>query len=165
MFFFCSTCPQPRVNLPDDWNENPNHPDNWKYTRGFVADGNFTAAHQKQARPEDDVWLKDGDSFMTRRGPYLSHLRDAIEDNDVSLFINRELTRGMTDFSQKLVMSTMLSTTKMYSIEVLMLQVLGPLLAFDMATFVRVRLWIFKRGKGVGIVFLLIWLIYKRIGK
>jgi len=40
---------QPGVNLPDNWNENPNHPDNWKYTRGFVADGNFTAVHQKQA--------------------------------------------------------------------------------------------------------------------
>jgi len=88
MAFFCPTCPQPGVNLPDNWNENPNHPDNWKYTRGFIADGNFTAAHQKQAWPEDDVWLKDGDIFMTQRGPYLSHLQDAIEDNDVSLFIH-----------------------------------------------------------------------------
>ena len=87
MGFFCATCPQPGVNLPDDWNKDPNHPDNWKYTRGFVADGNFTAAHQKQAQPEDDVWLKDGDSFMTQRGPYLSHLWDAIEDYDVSLFV------------------------------------------------------------------------------
>ncbi|KIJ90652.1 hypothetical protein K443DRAFT_126450 [Laccaria amethystina LaAM-08-1] len=83
MVFFCPTCPQPGVNLPDDWNENPDQSDNWKCTRGFVADGNFTAAHQKQARPEDDVWLKDGDSFMTRRGPYLSHLWDAIEVNDI----------------------------------------------------------------------------------
>jgi hypothetical protein len=86
MGFFCPTCPQPGVNLPDDWNKNPNDPDNWKYTRGFVADGNFTAAHQKQARPEDDVWLKDGHGFMTQRGPYLSHLREAIEDNDVSSY-------------------------------------------------------------------------------
>jgi len=68
MAFFCPSCPHPRVNLPDNWNENPNHPDNWKYTRGFVANSNFTAAHQKQAQPKDDVWLKDGDSFMTQRG-------------------------------------------------------------------------------------------------
>ncbi|EDR06098.1 uncharacterized protein LACBIDRAFT_302274 [Laccaria bicolor S238N-H82] len=49
MVFFCRTCPLPGVNLPDDWNENPQDPENWKYTQGFVADGNFTAAHQKQA--------------------------------------------------------------------------------------------------------------------
>jgi len=53
-------------------------------------------------------------------------------------------------------MSMMLSTTKMYSIEVSMPQELAPLLAFGMGTFVRVRLWIFKREKGVGIIF---WLI------
>jgi len=156
MAFFCPTCPQPGVNLPDNWNENPNHPDNWKYTRGFVADGNFTAAHQKQARPEDDVWLKDGDSFMTRRGPYLSHLQDAIEDNDVSFIYSSWHIQGLNNFSRKLVMSMMLSTTKMYSIEVSMPQELAPLLAFGMGTFVWVQLWIFKREKGVGIIF---WLI------
>ena len=62
MVFFCPTCPQPVVNLPDNWNDNPQDPDNWKYTRGFVANGNFTAAHQKQLRPEDDVWLKHGET-------------------------------------------------------------------------------------------------------
>ena len=122
MVFFCPTCPQPGVNLPDNWNDNPQDPDNWKYTRGFVADGNFTAAHQKQLRPEDDVWLKHGESFMTQRGPYLNHLRDAIEDNDVSLLIHGETIQGLNDFSRGHAMSTMLSTTKIYSTEVLMLQ-------------------------------------------
>ena len=53
-------------------------------------------------------------------------------------------------------MSTTLSTTKIYSTEVLMLQELGPLLAYDMATFVQDQLWIFKREKGRENVF---WLI------
>jgi hypothetical protein len=137
MGFFCPTCPQPGVNLPDDWNENPNDPDNWKYTRGFVADGNFTAAHQKQAQPKDDVWLKNGDSFMTQRGPYLSHLRDAIEDNDVSFYPS---SRPMSEsFSRGHVMSTMPSTTRMYFTEVLTRLELEPLLAFDMAPFVQAR--------------------------
>ena len=48
-----------------------------------MADGNFTAAHQKQPRPEDDVWLKDGESYMTQRRPYLNHIKEAIEDHDV----------------------------------------------------------------------------------
>ena len=138
MVFFCPTCPQPRVNLPDDWNTNPHDPENWKYTQGFVADGNFTAAHQKQARPEDDVWLKYGHGFMARRAPYLSHLWDAIEDNDVCLILFL-LTRYLNNFSRGHVMSTMLSTTKMYSTEVLMLQELVQLCAFDTATFVWVR--------------------------
>ena len=93
---------------------------------------------------------------MTQRGPYLNHLRDAIEDNDVSLLIHGESILGLNDFSRGHAMSTTLSTTKIYSTEVLMLQELGPLLAYDMATFVRDRSWIFKREKGKEIVFRLI---------
>ena len=93
---------------------------------------------------------------MTQRGPYLNHLWDAIEDNDVSLFIHGETIRGLNAFSRGHTMSTTLSTTKIYSIKVLMPQELRPLLAYDRATFVRDRSWIFKREKGREIVFQLI---------
>jgi hypothetical protein len=54
------------------------------YTRGFVMDGNFTAVHQKQKRPEDDVWLVDGEGFMVGRHPYVEHLKTAKVYKEVS---------------------------------------------------------------------------------
>ena len=58
--------------------------------------------------------------------------------NDVCLILFL-LTQYLNNFSQRHVMSMMLSTTKLYSTEVLMLQELVRLHAFDMATFVQVR--------------------------
>ncbi|KAF8952574.1 hypothetical protein BDZ97DRAFT_1768347, partial [Flammula alnicola] len=73
---FCPTCPQPGVNLPDNWEDDEYQ---WKYFRSFVVDGNFVAAHQQQLRTTDDVWIKDGEGFMTRRAPYFDHLRCTTE--------------------------------------------------------------------------------------
>ncbi|KAF8949803.1 hypothetical protein BDZ97DRAFT_1609005, partial [Flammula alnicola] len=73
---FCPTCPQPGVNLPDNWKDDEYQ---WKYFRSFVVDGNFVAAHQQQLRTTDDIWIKDGEGFMTRRAPYFDHLRCTTE--------------------------------------------------------------------------------------
>jgi hypothetical protein len=51
----------------------------------MVADGNFTADHIKQKRPQDDVWLSDGEGMMTAREPYTTHIKLAKETKDVSL--------------------------------------------------------------------------------
>ncbi|KIM35993.1 hypothetical protein M413DRAFT_47570, partial [Hebeloma cylindrosporum] len=75
---FCPACPQPGVNIPDDW-QDPSNRD--LYIRSFVTDGNFTADHLKQKRPEDDVWLLDGEGMMTGRQRYKEHLKVAIERN------------------------------------------------------------------------------------
>jgi len=53
--------------------------------RSFVADGNFTADHIKQKRPQDDVWLSDGEGMMTAREPYATHIRLATETKEVGL--------------------------------------------------------------------------------
>jgi hypothetical protein len=58
------------------------------YTRGFVKDGNFTAVHQVQKRPEDDVWIADGTGFIVSRERYQAHLKVAKEYKEVSLFIS-----------------------------------------------------------------------------
>lgn len=47
--------------------------------RSFVVDGNFTADHIKQSRPDDDVWLTDGEGLMTAKGPYASHIKKAVD--------------------------------------------------------------------------------------
>ena len=49
----------------------------------FAVDGNFTAVHDRQKRPEDDVFLTDGTSFMTQRDPYQQHLKVALETYEV----------------------------------------------------------------------------------
>ena len=51
----------------------------WVYTRSFAIDGNFTASHQRQKRPEDDVPLTNGHSFMTEPVTYKEHLKVALE--------------------------------------------------------------------------------------
>jgi len=51
----------------------------WKFTRGYVFDGNFSAEQLKMKHPEDDVHLSDGKAFMTSRFPYQHHLAVAKE--------------------------------------------------------------------------------------
>jgi hypothetical protein len=52
--------------------------------RSFVMDGNFTADHIRQVRPNDDVWLTDGEGMMTAREPYAAHIKRAKETQEVS---------------------------------------------------------------------------------
>lgn len=54
--------------------------------RSFVVDGNFTADHIKQARPNDDVWLTDGEGMMTERASYAAHIKAAKDTKEVSFF-------------------------------------------------------------------------------
>ncbi|KAF8956034.1 hypothetical protein BDZ97DRAFT_1672276, partial [Flammula alnicola] len=71
---FCPTCPQPGVNLPDEWTDDPLW---WLYIRKFCADGNFKADHLNQKNEHDDVHLTNGEAFMTAPKPYEEHLVDA----------------------------------------------------------------------------------------
>ncbi|KAF8875488.1 hypothetical protein CPB84DRAFT_1689625, partial [Gymnopilus junonius] len=57
---FCAACPQPGINLPNNWKEDTN----W-YAINFVADGNFKADHLAPRNAEDDMHLTDGEAFMT----------------------------------------------------------------------------------------------------
>ena len=55
----------------------------WKFTRGNVYDGNFSAEQLKMRRPDDDVRLSDGQMFMTTAPPYKQHLMVAKELKEV----------------------------------------------------------------------------------
>lgn len=48
----------------------------------LVVDGNFKAVHDRQKRPEDDVHLTEGYSFMTERERFMKHLQVALETYD-----------------------------------------------------------------------------------
>ena len=77
--FFCLACPQPGINLPNDWESDPERS---SYTRTFVSDGNFSAKHQinKKARPAPA--LTAGDLFMVEETNYAAHLFVASEEID-----------------------------------------------------------------------------------
>ncbi|KAI0737565.1 hypothetical protein C8Q80DRAFT_1276321 [Daedaleopsis nitida] len=67
----CPACPHPGINLPDDWQQDP---EKWKYARAVVLDGNFSARHRPMKHPEDDVPLADGHAFTVTQAPYKQHL-------------------------------------------------------------------------------------------
>lgn len=52
--------------------------------RSIVADGNFKADHLQQRNKADDVWLTDGEAFMTNNARYEKHLDAAIDLKEVS---------------------------------------------------------------------------------
>ncbi|RDX50607.1 hypothetical protein OH76DRAFT_1348598, partial [Lentinus brumalis] len=68
----CPACPQPELNLPDNWKEDR---ERWKYTRAVVMDGNFTAQHRHMKNPADDVRLADGHTFVVGEERYKEHLK------------------------------------------------------------------------------------------
>ncbi|KAH6867493.1 hypothetical protein BKA70DRAFT_1380025 [Coprinopsis sp. MPI-PUGE-AT-0042] len=73
---FCPGCPQPGVNITEqEWKDLSDVPK----VRSFVADGNFSAVHQRQRLDVEDVWLKNGESYMTEKRSYKAHLAVAHE--------------------------------------------------------------------------------------
>lgn len=54
--------------------------------RSFVADGNFKADHLKQKNDKSDVWLTNGEGFMTNTDRYEAHLALATETKQVPPF-------------------------------------------------------------------------------
>ncbi|KAF8267468.1 hypothetical protein EI94DRAFT_1700968 [Lactarius quietus] len=76
MAIFCPACPQPGINLPDDWkiryNEN-------QLIRTFIMDGNFAAEHMRCRSGDKDVPLSPGMAFMANPEAYKTHLKSGWE--------------------------------------------------------------------------------------
>jgi hypothetical protein len=77
---FCPACPQPGINLPENWKDDRNR---WVYRRFFVADGNFKADHVRQ-KNASDIWLSEGAGMFAERSEYEGFLRTAMERLTVS---------------------------------------------------------------------------------
>ncbi|KAH9481115.1 hypothetical protein JR316_0005635 [Psilocybe cubensis] len=73
---FCPACPQPGINLDENWKDDKNR---WVYKRIFVADGNFKANHVCTEKPSQDVWLSEGSGMIPKRTEYTEFLKSAIE--------------------------------------------------------------------------------------
>ena len=93
---FCPACPQPGINLPDNWEEDEKRwvmnyllffslslHSSWLYTRSIVIDGNFTADHLKMKRPENDICLTPGGRYMVEPTRYEAHLLEAPDYREV----------------------------------------------------------------------------------
>ncbi|KAJ3551497.1 hypothetical protein NP233_g13070 [Leucocoprinus birnbaumii] len=76
---FCPACPQPGINLPKDWKNDPNR---WVYRRFFVADGNFKADHVRH-KYTSDIWLSEGAGMFGLRSEYHAFLERAATGTEV----------------------------------------------------------------------------------
>ena len=96
---FCPACPQPGINLPNGWDQDPkqcvaftsaSNPtlmvSRWIYTRSIVIDGNFSAEHLKMKRPEEDIALSPGGRYMVEPKRYELHLNTGKEVKQVCFF-------------------------------------------------------------------------------
>ncbi|KAF5342232.1 hypothetical protein D9611_002090 [Ephemerocybe angulata] len=73
---FCATCPQPDINLPENWKViGPM----WKYNRYLVSDGNFVLNHPIKQGSEEGVDLTEGRAFMTEKTAYGQHVKSSKE--------------------------------------------------------------------------------------
>ncbi|KAH9024318.1 hypothetical protein EDB85DRAFT_2075192 [Lactarius pseudohatsudake] len=73
MAIFCPACPQPGINLPDDWKIRN------QLIRTFIMDGNFSAEHMRCRTRETDVPLSSGMAFMANPNSYKAHLHSGQE--------------------------------------------------------------------------------------
>ena len=87
---FCPACPQPGINLEDDWRQR--YPEykllifsilvilicffRWLMCRRIVTDGNFKAELLKPKNPEIDVALTAGGRYVTEKERYGKHLKE-----------------------------------------------------------------------------------------
>jgi hypothetical protein len=79
---FCPACPQPGINIANNWREDPNR---WAFCRVLTADGNFKADHVRQKKQANDMWLADGSGMTARRSEYNEFLASAQERSTVSV--------------------------------------------------------------------------------
>lgn len=101
MAYGCASCPQPGINLPDNWENDPDqyvvssnvHGELCQilfrdvFTRFICVDGNFSADHLKQKNPLDDVSLTSGEGMMTNPTRYKRYLAQPISTPQVSRWL------------------------------------------------------------------------------
>jgi hypothetical protein len=72
------------------------------FMRGFIMDGNFQAEHMRMRNPENDVPLSDGTGFMVSKKSYESHLKSAVERQQVSsIYCASVAIRSRSDRDQR----------------------------------------------------------------
>ncbi|KAH9013825.1 hypothetical protein EDB83DRAFT_2233173 [Lactarius deliciosus] len=78
MAIFCPACPQPGINLPENWKDRY-HDDPNQLIRTFIMDGNFSAEHMRCRTGDADLPLSAGMAFMANPNSYKAHLHSGQE--------------------------------------------------------------------------------------
>ncbi|KAI9437388.1 hypothetical protein BJY52DRAFT_1230141 [Lactarius psammicola] len=76
MAIFCPACPQPGINLPDDWKVK--YPQD-HLIQTFIMDGNFSTEHMRYQMKEDNIALSPGMAFLANPDLYKAHLQSGAE--------------------------------------------------------------------------------------
>ncbi|KAJ3507665.1 hypothetical protein NMY22_g16859 [Coprinellus aureogranulatus] len=76
---YCPACPQPGINLPENWTQDK---DQWKFRRYLVADGNFVLDHL--AVNKEGHRLINGAAYVTEPTRYARHVEISRERNEPS---------------------------------------------------------------------------------
>ncbi|KAK7680025.1 hypothetical protein QCA50_016971 [Cerrena zonata] len=71
---FCAACPQPDINLLDDWKDDP---EKWKYMPTLLADDNFKQHHLAMKHDFDNVALNDGLAYMVAHKRFQAYMSEA----------------------------------------------------------------------------------------
>ena len=159
---FCPVCPQPGINLPKGWDQDPKRyiaftpsgnlvlmVTRWLYTRSIVIDGNFSAEHLKMRRPEADISLSPGGRYMVEPKRYELHLSTGKEIKQVCLFRRMNFSSFNAISHRNLcALTTRQSIMSIPPKHTSDLQELVQLHVPDMDAFSPTVLWISRRGKG-----------------
>jgi hypothetical protein len=71
------------------FNSNSN-PARLLFRPSYVTDGNMKLQHLLMRRPEDDVFLRDGQGHMVGREPYGTHIKNTVEPLQVGDMLNHK---------------------------------------------------------------------------
>ena len=104
---FCPACPQPGINLEDNWQEI--YPEyvlilkterqtlienfRWLMKRIIVADGNFKGELVKPRNPDKGVSLTSGEAYVIEKKRYSDHLKEGKEWKPVSFFSSDQVIK------------------------------------------------------------------------
>lgn len=119
----------------------------WKFTRGYVFDGNFSAEQLRMKRPEDDVHLTDGTGFLTEDARYQEHLKVAIEIKEVRWLHHTGNVSLNRCFRKRLVTNMWPRIPPIDIWHTYYILVLAQEGVFDMGVMFQVALSISRKGK------------------
>ncbi|KAJ7429396.1 hypothetical protein B0H11DRAFT_1768213 [Mycena galericulata] len=79
----CRACPQPEINLPENWREEP-APTAFKYAAHLGADANYRLSERNVSSEARDPTLAQGKAYFVNRLPYMEHIKNYVTQEDIN---------------------------------------------------------------------------------
>jgi hypothetical protein len=82
----CRVCPQPGINLPDDWASAP--PSRvWLYNLSLSMDANFRLKNRCRSSWDKDPSLGPGYAYFVKNQDYIEHVANYAHEDEVRLLL------------------------------------------------------------------------------